>query len=465
MTKLLQTMVLLLMALMVPTAASTALAQGMPGTSHAAPMPYTDSGFPVSGNLQFNFRVGSDYVMAPHPGPAIVLDKSVVRVESNHQATLEAAFLLASSASELKVMSDDNTIATARVVDGNKIQILGLKEGTTIVTVESVDDHVSSARCTVTVYTQNGDVNCDGSLSINDVTGLIAYLLGSEGGTFKVDNADTNGDGNITISDVTRLIDYLLGGSELYSPETMLIDFMGDTIKMIAVHGGTFTMGATVEQGSDDNDDEKPTRQVTLSSYYISETEVTQALWEHVMRSNPSEFYSGHGYSENRQRPVENITWSACLEFIDKLNRQTGYNFRLPTEAEWEFAARGGNKSRGYKYSGSNTADDVAWFMNNIPSQVSGTEGYGTQSVATKAPNELGLYDMSGNVYEWILDNYALYSSGPQTDPISASGSDPVIRGGNITYDSSYCRVSKRWMDTASSHWNDQGLRLACSSF
>ena len=120
--------------------------------------------------------------------------------------TLEAAFLLASSASELKVMSDDNTIATARVVDGNKIQILGLKEGTTIVTVESVDDHVSSARCTVTVYTQNGDVNCDGEVNITDLNIVIKVILGS------IDNpmADVNNDGEINIADVNMIINIIL---------------------------------------------------------------------------------------------------------------------------------------------------------------------------------------------------------------------------------------------------------------
>ena len=139
------------------------------------------------------------------------------------------------------------------------------------------------------------------------------------------------------------------------------------------------------------------------------------------------------------------VTWNDCQEFITKLNQLTGKTFRLPTEAEWEYAARGGNKSQGYRYAGSNNIDEVAWYLNNIPAQSSDAENYGPQIVATKAPNELGIYDMSGNVNEWCHDWFGDYSSNAQTNPIGPdAGSERVLRGGYWHYKADYCRVSYR---------------------
>jgi formylglycine-generating enzyme required for sulfatase activity len=213
----------------------------------------------------------------------------------------------------------------------------------------------------------------------------------------------------------------------------------GVTFKMIYVEGGTFTMGATSEQGDDADSDEKPTHSVTLSSYSIGETEVTQALWQAVMGSNPS-YFSGSN------KPVEEVSWDDCQDFIRKLNALTGENFRLPTEAEWEYAARGGNKSRGYKYAGSNNIDNVAWYSDNSGSQ--------THNVATKSPNELGLYDMSGNVWEWCQDWDTSYSSG-------ASTPDRVLRGGSWYLNALSCRVSNRSYDRPAYRGSGLGLRLA----
>ena len=229
----------------------------------------------------------------------------------------------------------------------------------------------------------------------------------------------------------------------------------GVRFKMIYVDGGTFTMGATSEQGSDAYDNEEPAHQVTLSSYYIGETEVTQELWQAVMGSNPSNF-------SGSRKPVENVSWDDCQEFIRKLNSLTGQKFRLPTEAEWEYAARGGNESRGYKYSGSNTLSNVAWYWDNIPSQKSETTGYGTQNVATKSPNELGLYDMSGNVWEWCQDRFGSYSSSSQTNPTGpSSGSSRVRRGGSWGSSARGCRVSIRGYGSPGGMFNILGLRLA----
>lgn len=218
---------------------------------------------------------------------------------------------------------------------------------------------------------------------------------------------------------------------------------------MVYVAGGTFTMGGTSEQSSDAYDDEKPTHSVTLSSYYICKYEVTQALWRAVMGSNPSNF-------KGNNLPVENVSWNDCQTFINRLNSYTGRNFRLPTEAEWEFAARGGNYSRHYKYSGSNYISDVAWY--------DGNSGNRTHPIGTKQANELGLYDMSGNVYEWCSDWYGSYSSYSQNDPTGPnSGSHRVNRGGSWNFFARICRSSFRSCDSPGYRCYYLGLRLVLS--
>ena len=226
----------------------------------------------------------------------------------------------------------------------------------------------------------------------------------------------------------------------------------GVRFNMISIDGGTFTMGATSEQGSDYSVDERPTHQVTLSDYYIGETEVTQELWEAVMGNNP--FYN----TGNSRYPVEKVSWDDCQTFIHELNRLTGKQFRLPTEAEWEFAARGGNRSNGYKYSGSNRIDDVAWYYGNSSET--------THSVGTRSPNELGIYDMSGNVWEWCSDWYGDYSSSSQTNPTGpADGSFRVLRGGSWGSSAAAgCRVSFRGINYPDDRNYNIGFRLVCSS-
>ena len=218
---------------------------------------------------------------------------------------------------------------------------------------------------------------------------------------------------------------------------------------MVYVSGGAFTMGATSEQGSDANDDEKPTHSVTISNFYLCKYEVTQALWRAVMGNNPSSF-------KGNSLPVGNVSWNDCQTFISRLNNLTGKNFRLPTESEWEYAARGGNRSRGYKYSGSNVLSDVAWYDDNSGSK--------THPVGSKSPNELGLYDMSGNVWEWCSDWYGTYSSSSQTNPTGASsGSGRVDRGGSWLGGAWLCRSSNRDNIAPVGRDYDLGLRLALS--
>ncbi len=223
----------------------------------------------------------------------------------------------------------------------------------------------------------------------------------------------------------------------------------GVTFTMVQVQGGTFTMGATPEQKLP-RDDEKPAHQVTLSSYWIGATEVTQALWQAVMGSNPSKF-------KGDKLPVECVSRGDCLEFIKKLNELTGQQFRLPTEAEWEFAARGGTKSRGYQYSGSNNIDDVAWYWHNSYME--------PNDVAALAANELGLYDMCGNVLEWCQDWYDSYSGDAQTDPTGPTsrprGALGVVRGGGWNCGEVNCRSARRIKCGMSVRSNNLGLRLA----
>ena len=223
----------------------------------------------------------------------------------------------------------------------------------------------------------------------------------------------------------------------------------GISIDMVRVEAGTFTMGATAEM-EDPYDDEKPTHQVTLTNdYYIGKYEVTQALWKAVMGKKPSKF-------KGDNLPVENVSWDDCQEFISQLNRITGKTFRLPTEAEWEYAARGGKKSRGYQYSGSNDISDVAWY--------DGNSGNKTHAVGSKQANELGIYDMSGNVWEWCQDWHGSYSSSSQTNPTGVkSGSYRVIRGEGWFNGARICRSSYRDGRLPYASSRDQGLRLVLS--
>ena len=206
----------------------------------------------------------------------------------------------------------------------------------------------------------------------------------------------------------------------------------GVSFKMIFVRGGTFMMGATPEQGKDVEDNENPVHQVTLSDYFIGETQVTQSLWKAVMGTNPS-------YFKGDDLPVEEVSWNDCQNFIQKLNALTGKTFHLPTEAEWEYAARGGDKCQNFKYAGGNTIGDVAWYKDNCDDKA--------HSVKGKRPNELGLYDMSGNVWEWCEDRYENYNVSHQNDPKGPLfGLDHLLRGGSRNDRARNCRVSKRFL-------------------
>ena len=234
------------------------------------------------------------------------------------------------------------------------------------------------------------------------------------------------------------------GGNEISIPVKN-----GITIDMVKVEAGTFIMGATSEM-ENPYSWEKPVHQVTLTNdYYIGKYEVTQALWQSVMGSNPSEF-------KGDNLPVEQVSWNDGQEFISKLNRMTGRKFRLPTEAEWEYAARGGKKSRGYQYSGSSNISDVAWY--------DGNSGSKTHPVGTKQANELGIYDMTGNVWEWCQDRYGSYVSSSQKNPTgTVRGSNRVYRGGGWDIFAWSCRLSCRNYGPPYFRYDYLGLRLVLS--
>ena len=255
---------------------------------------------------------------------------------------------------------------------------------------------------------------------------------------------DVNDDGVVDLSDATTLIDHVLNGVNNGSSHIFIAHNV--MIEMVRVEGGTFTMGATAEQASDAFSDELPTHKVTLSPFLIGKYEVSQTLWLAVMGENPS-------VNTGINLPVDNVTWDECQTFITKLNELTGKNFRLLTEAEWEYAARGGNKSKGYKYSGSNNLGDVAWYIDNSNNT--------SHAMGTKAPNELGIYDMTGNVMEWVSDWKGSYSSGAQTNPTGPdSGTYRVNRGGSYGNVERLSRITNRNSIDPNMSSKTMGLRL-----
>jgi formylglycine-generating enzyme required for sulfatase activity len=210
--------------------------------------------------------------------------------------------------------------------------------------------------------------------------------------------------------------------------------------EMVFVEGGTFQMGSETGEA-----DEHPVHSVTLNSFNIGKYEVTQAQWKAVMGSNPSYF------TDCDQCPVEQVSWNDVQDFIRKLNAQTGKNYRLPTEAEWEYAAKGGKSSKGYTYSGSNDLNSVAWNTENSGSK--------THAVGGKQANELGVYDMTGNVWESCSDWYGSYNSYSKTNPTGASsGHTRVLRGGCWTDYADHCRAAIR-------RWSGPDFRLIFNGF
>ena len=288
-----------------------------------------------------------------------------------------------------------------------------------------------------------GDINQDGQVNIADVPELIDLVLSGSDDL----RGDVNRDGKVSIDDVTTLIDLILGPTESSEENDSIYYANGVQFKMITVEGGTFKMGALNTEAASYTF-EKPQHDVTLSTFKIGETEVTQELWKAVMGTNPSI------NKESLQNPVEYVSWEDCQLFINKLNELTGLNFRLPTEAEWEYAAIGGIYTHYYIFSGSSRAADVAWFISNSNGK--------SQEVKQLLPNELGIYDMSGNVYEWVNDWYERYSSDSQVDPQGPeSGNFKIYRGGSWHDGAANARCHFRYMREPTYRTNYHGFRIA----
>ena len=220
---------------------------------------------------------------------------------------------------------------------------------------------------------------------------------------------------------------------------------------MVLVEGGSFTMGSDDEEA---DEREKPAHQVTLDSFYIASTEMTQDIFEQVAGYN-------YSYFQCDTCPINNVSWMNIIQFIKKLNTLTGMTFRLPTEAEWEYAAKGGQQSKGYAFSGSNDIADVAWYADNAKRKL--------HPVAQKEPNELGLYDMTGNVWEFVQDDMEakLYSKKPRTNPLFDIGMADnqttlkATRGGGYEFSAKESYVFRRDGATSNVRMPDIGFRLA----
>lgn len=292
---------------------------------------------------------------------------------------------------------------------------------------------------------------------------MLAALLSANGmsaqSTTDGIKGDLNGDNRRDIGDVMTLLDLIASDNgTLPTGGTQTFTVNGVDFTMVRIEGSTFQMGATEEQGTDAMDEEMPVHAVTLSSFSMGQTEVTQQLWQAVMGQTPTAEGTqwsttlglGDGY------PVYYVSWDDCQKFIARLNQLTGRRFRLPTEAEWEYAARGGSQGKGYKFAGGDTVNDVAWYKDNSANK--------THEVATRQPNELGLYDMSGNVAEWCADwfNASYYASSPAVAPTGPeSGKNHVRRGGAWRNVERVCRVSSRGSEVTTERNNSLGLRLA----
>ena len=323
----------------------------------------------------------------------------------------------------LKQIENDMDYGTSGKVKDSQIAAIGLGLGAQFVLVVDITEFVSELYIAARlVNTTSGEITSTSEELITDPSS--AKLMSA---------AEKVGNGVIGQGGSSASRQGNNGYSSSANVETFTVN--GVTFEMVKVDGGTFSMGSYAG-----NSNEQPVHSETVGTFYIGKTEVTQKLWAAVMGTNPSKF-------RGENLPVEMVSWFDCQEFVDRLSRITGRIFRLPTEAEWEYAARGGNKSRNYTYSGSNDLYRVAWYTEN--------SGRMTHPVGQKLDNELGIYDMSGNVWEWCSDNYSDNYSSP------SNSSCRVLRGGSWYYAPACCRVAGRDYNSPGNRFDSSGLRLA----
>ena len=330
---------------------------------------------------------------------------------------------------------------------------------------------------------------------LDESSHIVAYVSLDGGKSYKEMHSIQGDVGKTVLPGKKRIVWKILGdipeglaGQVQFKVSTNLfVPLDNDEIEMVYVKGGTFMMGATSEQGDDVYIDEKPVHQVTLSDYYIGKYEVTQGLWEKVMGTTVEqqrdkevdsivewskemgemtveEYCEEMGMTMKQLRdesslygiapnyPMYWVSWDEVWEFCRKLTQLTGKKYALPTEAQWEYAARGGEKSKGCKYSGSNDIDKVAWCSDNSGKKI--------HLVGSKQPNELGIYDMSGNVLEWCQDKYHAYNT--QNSAGISSDSGRILRGGSWHSRAGGCRVSIRYCYTSSIRDFNLGSRVVC---
>jgi len=396
--------------------------------------------------------LGLGVVSCKKPVESVTLDKTTLTLVETESATLVATVLPEKAANKSVTWSSSNPLVASVMPNGF---VTAISKGTTLIMVVSTEDGNKTATCVVQVVERVPVTNV--ILNKNSLT-LEAGKSETLIATVFPDNANdktvTWKSSNPAIATVVNgLVTAKANGEAIITVTTndgnktanciVRIGFHPAEPEMVLVEGGTFTMGC-----SDDacKPDELPIHQVTVSSFKIAKYPVTQKQWVAIMGTNPSYFIGDN-------LPVESISWNDAQEFIRRLNDSTGKQYRLPTEAEWEYAARGGKQSQGYKYSGSNNIDSVGWYGVNSNNQ--------THPVGMKKPNELGIYDMTGNVCDLCSDWYAAnyYASSPQNNPQGATtGSMRVARGGS--WSDNDCRNANRGGIKQSNFQVNVGFRL-----
>lgn len=358
--------------------------------------------------------------------------KYVIGSKMVEKITLSPAYSAVERSSDfMREIAREQGMQTSGMVDDKTIAKIGQMLGVKFVAVanlhEVFDEIYADARL-INVETGEIMVSANSSSSVASMNELLTLAE-------KIANALTGRANAVDGKNVGPTTGPVTGGEI----ETIAVN--GMTFEMVRVDGGSFMMGSSDPEAYSD---EKPVHSEPVATFYIGRTEVTQDLWLAVMGSNPSNFRGGN-------LPVEMVSWTECQAFCERLRQLTGRQFRLPTEAEWEYAARGGNRSRGYKYSGGNDLYYLGWYTDNS----SGS----THPVGSKQANELGIYDMSGNVWEWTSDlwsdNYGSYRNG------GSGGSIRVYRGGGWNNDARICRSADRGNYTPGGRNNSLGLRLA----